>query len=108
MGPPEEHEDSVQAERDDELEVVDVSKGHTVGGIVSVRLGPDDYDLLTRAAEARRTSLSETLRLGLRCLASQGPTPARDRPLSPHDATRAGAYSLSWSSGADAWARSNG
>jgi hypothetical protein len=58
-----------------DYEVVGVGRGHSAGGIVSVRLKPDEMELLTALSEVTGRSLSETLRAGLRCLGRQ-PSPA--------------------------------
>ena len=60
----------------DDYEVVEVNAGVRVGGLASVRLKPEEMDLLTALSEARRLTLSETLRLGLRCLSDQPETGA--------------------------------
>lgn len=69
MTPKKERRDSV-----DDYELVGVSSGVRAGGIVSVRLKPEEMELLTALSETRRLTLSETLRLGLRCLSDQPET----------------------------------
>jgi hypothetical protein len=58
------------AKREDrtDYEVVSVSKGNKPGGIVSVRLKPEEMELLVALSEVTGRTLSDTLRLGLRCL----------------------------------------
>jgi hypothetical protein len=51
-----------------EYEVVSASSGAKPGGVVSVRLKPDEMELLVALSEVGGRTLSETLRLGLRCL----------------------------------------
>jgi len=100
MNPPEDTQPNA------DLEVVSSSKGRKPGGIVSVRLSPEDYELLVRAAEADNKSLSETLRAGLRCLVTEVATSSRI--TAPQDATRAGAYnSLHWTDSSSIWALTN-
>jgi hypothetical protein len=52
----------------DDYEIVEVNTGVRVVDIVSVRLKPEEMDMLTALAEACRLTLSEKLRLDLRCL----------------------------------------
>ena len=63
-----------QRDNESDYEIAGADKGAKPGGIVSVRLKPDEMDLLMALSEAGGRSLSETLRLGLRCLGQQ---PAR-------------------------------
>jgi Ribbon-helix-helix protein, copG family len=46
-------------------------EGRRTGAVVSVRLKPAEAELLEALAERDGRSLSETLRLGLHCLASK-------------------------------------
>lgn len=64
------------SDRDSEsdYEIVGVRKGVKPGGIVSVRLKPEELELLVALSEVSGRTLSETMRLGLRCL---GEKPAR-------------------------------
>lgn len=64
-----------QRDNESDYEVVGTGGGTPPGGVVSVRLKPDEMALLAALAAASGRSLSETLRLGLRCLADQ-PTQA--------------------------------
>ncbi len=59
-------------DRPDDYEVVEVSGGRRLGGIVSVQLDADDMELLVGLAEASGESLSGTPRMGLHCLIEQG------------------------------------
>ena len=51
-----------------DYEVVGVSQGNKPSGIVSVRLKPEEMELLVALSEVSGRTLSETMRLGLRCL----------------------------------------
>ncbi len=57
-----------QADEESDYTVVGADPGHRPGGVVSVRLTPDEMELLTALSENSGGSLSETLRLGLHCL----------------------------------------
>jgi hypothetical protein len=59
---------STAHDNENDYEVVEVSQGNKPGGIVSVRLKPDEMELLMALSEASGRTLSETMRLGLRCL----------------------------------------
>jgi hypothetical protein len=50
---------------------VEVHKGRKVGVTVSLRLKPDEAEILAALSRRYDTSLSETLRLGLAALASR-------------------------------------
>jgi hypothetical protein len=54
--------------QDDGYKVLGTSEGRRVGAVVSVRLKPDEVELLSALAEQRGATLSETLRQGLHCL----------------------------------------
>ena len=54
-----------------DYEVIGTSGGTRPGGVVSVRLRPEEMDLLVALAEVGGRTLSETLRLGLHCLGNQ-------------------------------------
>ena len=56
----------------DDYEGVEVNHGNPAGAVVSVRLTPDEMDLLTSLAEASGQTLSKTLRRGLHCLVDIG------------------------------------
>ena len=64
-----------RTDSESDYEVVGTGGGSAPGGIVSVRLKPDEMALLAALSEVSGCSLSETLRLGLRCLADR-PTQA--------------------------------
>ena len=89
-----------------DFEVVDVKAGARVGGIVSVRLTPQEMELLTALSEARRLTLSETLRLGLRCLSDQPETDATAAG-DPAGTTSGGVADIVFTANRDAWVRSN-
>ena len=55
-------------DNESDYEVVGVSQGSKPGGIVSVRLKPEEMELLVALSEVSGRTLSETMRLGLRCL----------------------------------------
>jgi len=57
-----------QSDSENDYEVVGVSQGHKPSGIVSVRLKPEEMELLVALSEVSGRTLSETMRLGLRCL----------------------------------------
>ena len=63
---------SHEAERQEEAEDVQVlqkNKGSRPGAVVSVRLKPEEFELLAALSETHGRTLSETLRVGLHCLA---------------------------------------
>ena len=62
--------------QEEDYRVVQVNEGRRPGGIVSVRLKPEEMGLLTAMAEESGRSLSETLRTALQCLAK---TPSHPR-----------------------------
>lgn len=51
-----------------DYDIVGAGGGAKPGGVVSVRLKPDEMELLVALSEVSGRNLSETLRLGLRCL----------------------------------------
>jgi hypothetical protein len=55
---------------------IEVHEGRRAGVVVSVRLKPDEADLLEGLAQRDGRTLSETLRVGLHCLANR-PVPSR-------------------------------
>jgi hypothetical protein len=67
-----------EAASEEHYEVLAVGQGRKAAGVVSVRLGPEEMDILMRAANEKGRTLSETLRLGLHCLANQ--SDARKEP----------------------------
>jgi len=56
----------------DDYEVVEVNQGDPADAVISVRLTPDEMDLLTSLAEASGQTLTGTLRRGLHCLGDIG------------------------------------
>ena len=78
-----------QADSPDDYEVVGVSRGRTPGAVVSVRLKPEEIELLTALSEVGGRTLSETLRLGLRCLGQQPALASGGRSQPPRLDTRA-------------------
>jgi len=58
----------VQTDSESDYEIVGSSPGRKPGGVVSVRLKPDEMDLLVALSEVAGRTLSDTLRLGLACL----------------------------------------
>jgi hypothetical protein len=62
---------------ENDYEIVGTGGGSKPGGIVSVRLKPEEMALLVALSEAGGRTLSETMRLGLRCLGEQ-PTQVAD------------------------------
>jgi len=51
------------------VKVLQANKGSRAGAVVSVRLKPPEFELLAALSESRGRTLSETLRVGLHCLA---------------------------------------
>jgi hypothetical protein len=95
--------------RDDVLEgdyeIVAVDPGHRVGGIVSVRLNPDEMDILIALSQTAGRTMSETLRIALRCQANE---PARATAMSPaRPASRGSAPTLRLTTNAAGWALTN-
>ena len=60
-----------ESDKPGDYEVVGTSRGRTPGNVVSVRLNSDEMELLTALSEVGGRTLSETIRLGLRCLGQQ-------------------------------------
>jgi hypothetical protein len=90
-----------------DYEVVGVSQGQRVGGIVSVRLKPAEMDLLTTLSEVGGRTLSDTLRLGLRCLGDQPNLATGASPAEPAARTSGSVSDIVFTTNGDAWARSN-
>ena len=90
-------------------EVVGVSQGKRAGAgaIVSVRLKPEEMDLLSALSEVGGRTLSDTLRLGLRCLADRPASAAGASAAEPAAGTSGGVSGIAFTSNGDAWARSN-
>jgi hypothetical protein len=93
---------------DEVYEVVDVSEGHPVGGIVSVRLKPEEFHLLATTADQRGLTLSETLRLGLRCLAAQPSDDTAPPAAGPQVESRGGSALVEFPAKHEDWSRCNG
>jgi len=64
-----------------DYEIIGAGSGAKPGGVVSVRLKPDEMKLLVALSEVSGRTLSETLRLGLRCLADKPAQAARSGVL---------------------------
>ncbi len=79
---------STESDSESDYEVVAVSQGQKPGGVVSVRLKPDEMELLVALSEVGARTLSETLRLGLRCLGLQPALAAGLRAPAPRLETR--------------------
>ena len=90
---------------EDDYEILAVDPGHRVGGIVSVRLNPDEMDVLIALSQTAGRTMSETLRIALRSLANEPAKSACATPARP--ATRGAAPVLRLTTNADSWARSN-
>jgi hypothetical protein len=90
---------------EDDYEILAVDPGHRVGGIVSVRLNPDEMDVLIALSQTAGRTMSETLRIGLRALANEPATATNVAPARP--ATRGAAPILRLTTNADSWAQSN-
>lgn len=67
-------------DNESDYEVVGVSRGAKAGGVVSVRLKPDEMELLVALSEVSGRTLSETMRLGLRCLGEKPALATGSRP----------------------------
>jgi hypothetical protein len=62
---------SPHSDSENDYEIVGTGGGTKPGGVVSVRLKPEEMELLMALAEVGGRTLSDTLRLGLRCLGDQ-------------------------------------
>ncbi|MEI6451580.1 MAG: hypothetical protein WCP98_16770 [Actinomycetes bacterium] len=71
-----------------DYEVVGVSQGNKPGGIVSVRLKPEEMELLVALSKVSGRTLSATMRLGLRCLDEKPAQVTGSRPSSLRLETR--------------------
>lgn len=76
------------ADAESDYEVLGVSQGNKPGGIVSVRLKPEELELLVALSEVSGRTLSETMRLGLRCLGEKPAQATGSRPSSLRLETR--------------------
>lgn len=99
-----------QTDSPDDYEVVGVSRGRTpggAGGVVSVRLKPGEMELLTALSEVGGRTLSETLRLGLRCLGQQPALASGGRSQPPRLDTRATALVVENTAQPPEWSQPN-
>jgi hypothetical protein len=69
---------------------VETHEGRRVGGVVSVRLKPDEFEVLEALAESSGRSLSETLRAALHHFARTPDLPGVGRPGEVVGFTRGG------------------
>jgi hypothetical protein len=90
-----------------DYEVVGVSQGKRAGGIVSVRLKPDEMDLLSALSEMGGRTLSDTLRLGLRCLGDRSTLAKGASTAEPAVRTSGSVSDIAFTTNGDTWARSN-
>ena len=90
-----------------DYEVVGVSRGKRVGGIVSVRLRPAEMDLLTTLSEVGARTLSDTLRLGLHCLGDRPALATGASAAEPAARTSGSVSDIVFTTNGDAWAPSN-
>ena len=90
-----------------DYDVVGVSQGRRAGGIVSVRLKPEEMDLLTTLSDVGGRTLSVTLRLGLRCLGDRPTLATGTSPAEPAVRTSGSVSDIAFTTNGDTWARSN-
>jgi hypothetical protein len=90
-----------------DYEVVGVSQGKRAGGIVSVRLKPEEMDLLTTLSEVGGRTLSDTLRLGLRCIGDRPTLATGTSAVEPAARTSGSVSDIVFTTNGDTWARSN-
>ena len=90
-----------------DYEVVGVSRGKPAGGIVSVRLKPEEMDLLSALSEVGGRTLSDTLRLGLRCLGDRPTLATGTSATEPAVRTSGSVSAIVFTANGDTWARSN-
>jgi hypothetical protein len=90
-----------------DYEVVGVSQGKRAGGIVSVRLKPEEMDLLSALSEVGGRTLSDTLRLGLRCLGDRPTLATGSSAAEPVVRTSGSVSAIVFTANGDTWARSN-
>ena len=91
----------------DDYEVVGMSRGKRAGGIVSVRLKPEEMELLSALSEVGGRTLSDTLRLGLRCLGDQPTLATGGSAAEPLVRTSGSVSDIVFTANGDTWARSN-
>ena len=90
-----------------DYEVVGVSQGKRAGGIVSVRLKPEEMDLLSALSEVGGRTLSDTLRLALRCLGDRPTLATGGSAVEPSIRTSGSVSDIVFTAHGDTWARSN-
>ena len=90
-----------------DYEVVGASQGKRAGGIVSVRLKPEEMELLSALSEVGSRTLSDTLRLGLRCLGDRPTLATGASAAEPAVRTSGSVSDIVFTTNGDTWARSN-
>jgi len=90
-----------------DYEVVGVSEGKRAGAIVSVRLKPEEMDLLAALSEIGGRTLSDTLRMGLRCLGDRPALATGGSAAEPAVRTSGSVSAIVFTANGDTWARSN-
>jgi len=90
-----------------DYDVVGVSQGKRAGGIVSVRLKPEEMDLLSALSEVGGRTLSDTLRLGLRCLGDRPTLATGASAAEPAVRTSGSVSAIVFTANGDTWERSN-
>ncbi len=91
----------------EDYEVVSVNRGRLPGGVVSVRLKPDEMELLAALSETSGRTLSETLRLGLRCLGQRPGLAGTGKAPSLRADTRASALIIENTAQPQGWSQPN-
>ena len=90
-----------------DYDVASVSQGKRAGGIVSVRLKPEEMELLSALSQVGGRTLSDTLRLGSRCLGELPTLATRASAVEPAVRTSGGVSDIVFTANGDTWARSN-
>ena len=90
-----------------DYEVVGVRQGKRVGGIVSVRLKAEELELLSALSQLGGRTLSDTLRLGLRCLGDRPTLATGASAVEPAARTSGSVSDIVFTTNGDTWARSN-
>ena len=96
-----------QSDSENDYEVVGVSQGNKPGGIVSVRLKPEEMELLVALSEVGGRTLSDTMRLGLRCLGDRPTLATSASAVEPAVRTSGSVSDIVFTANGDTWARSN-
>jgi hypothetical protein len=91
----------------DDYDVVGVSQGRRAVGIVSVRLKPEELELLSALSQVSGRTLSDTLRLGLRCLGDRPTLATSASAVEPAARTSGSVSEIVFTNNGDTWARSN-